>query len=113
MAGNKDDLPSAAEFGQWRQKLARRGIPQAWIDINFGTGINGRTRGEIDADLRAGYAWNQISPGAGTVDMPALTTYLTNEGWRCFGTNNRLFVLIEIGGEELTQNSTSHLRGHP
>lgn len=99
MAGNKDDLPSVAEFGQWRAKMARRGVPQVWIDRFLGAGINGRTRGQIDLDLREGYTWGQIGGGAVVIDMLPLVTYLTDQGWRCFSMHGNLVVLIEISGD--------------
>lgn len=100
MAGNKDDLPSVTEFGQWRAKMARRGVPQAWIDKFLGTAIGGRSRGQIALDLSEGYTIGQISPGGGTVDMNPLVTYLTDQGWRCFAIHGHtLVVLIEISGD--------------
>ena len=98
-ANNKDDIPDAAEFGLMRAKLARRGVPQPWIDKFLGTAVGGRSRKTIELDLSEGYVSGQIAPGAGTVDMSPLVAYLTDEGWRCFNVRETLIVLIEIDGE--------------
>lgn len=56
---NKNEIPSAAQFGQWRAKMARRGVPQSWIDENLGEDTRGRTRKQIDSGLRRGYILHQ------------------------------------------------------
>ena len=92
MAGNKDDLPSVATFGQWRAKMARRGVPQAWIDKFLGSGINGRSRGQIDIDLREGYTWGQINPVQYTI-----LGALQSEGWGTILENKEIVVIRRDG----------------
>lgn len=79
----KDQQPPANEWGELRSKLARRGVPQWWIDLVLGTQRE-RTRGVHDFNMRQGYVLNQITPGPGAVIVDGWTSlgeYLVLEGW--------------------------------
>ena len=58
---NKNETPSAAEFGQLRAYLAQNKVKQATITEVIGTGANGRTRAQIADTLRA---WLKDRPKA-------------------------------------------------
>lgn len=49
---DKNEIPSAAEFGLIRAYLAQAGVSQAEITAVIGANVSGRTRAEIAADLR-------------------------------------------------------------
>ncbi|KKL83461.1 hypothetical protein LCGC14_1974490 [marine sediment metagenome] len=57
----RDGTPSAAEFGQIRQYLARNGVSQAGITEVIGIGAQRRSRAEIVEELRA---WLKTRPKA-------------------------------------------------
>lgn len=75
MSGAPDEHPSVAEFGQWRAKMAQRGIPQWWIDLVLGTNRN-KPRAVHDFNVRQGYLNNQIDQTVFVV-----TRHLEDEGW--------------------------------
>jgi len=74
----RNELPSAAEFGQWRSRLANRGYSQDWITRNFGTG-NNKSRGVNDSNGRHGYLTDQAPQQV--VNLVELAVYLVGQGW--------------------------------
>jgi len=49
---NRNESPSANEFGKIRSMLAKNGVSQAQIKTAIGTGAKGRKRSEIADTLR-------------------------------------------------------------
>lgn len=97
-SGGPGELPDAAAFGQMRAKLARRGYADAWIDKFLGTEPGGRTRLEIDQDVRYGYVHGQVPPpGATVVDIDTLTNHLADEGWSVSNDDMILVVNTQQG----------------
>ena len=61
MAGPRNEPPAAAEFGQWRARLARDGVSPQDVNAILGTNVEGRTREQIMADW---IQWQKTLPKA-------------------------------------------------
>jgi len=49
---NRDDIPSASDFGKLRAYLARKGVSQQQIKAAIGNSVGGRSRETIANELR-------------------------------------------------------------